>query len=85
MAVKCCVPKSKGCSKGMLFEGESHSALYMEADMFISMAITYLILAIITGDLGCWPETQHGLKGVFLRFFGYFGSLAPDDRRTIIS
>jgi uncharacterized membrane protein YtjA (UPF0391 family) len=52
IAAKCCVPESKGCSTRMLLEGESHCALYMEADMFISMAITYLILAIITGVLG---------------------------------
>ncbi len=60
----------------MPFEGESHSTLYMEADMFISMAITYLILAIITGALGFWVlagDTASIAKAAFFIFLVAFG------------
>ena len=47
--------KSKGCSTGrpslILLEGKV-ILLFMETDMFISMAITYLILTIVAGVLG---------------------------------
>ena len=48
--------KSKGYGRGKplptLFKGESYFALCREADMFISMAITYLIMTIVAGIFG---------------------------------